>query len=354
MNNKLTATILFILPVFILFGFFSCGSKSHTESVLAKRVDSLLSFNEQKPFSGIVLIDRNDTIQYLKVTGYSDMEKKIPLDIDDQFVIGSISKQFTAVVVLQEYDKGNIDLSVPIRHYLPELKEKWADTINVHHLLTHTHGIVALDKPTLFEAGTQYDYSQIGYDLLAKVAEKTSGKSFAQLSSELFSLCGMENTFHPDIKEYKRLVKGYQEEDNGELVASSESLRQYPAAGAFISTAKDLLLWNNNFYGGKLLKDETFEMLTTKQKNAIRNHPIFGITEYGYGITVDDKQNIRQWGQTGYAPGFASMSFYFPETKTSAIVLENICYDMHDTKKTFFCHSTILDIVRKNIQENND
>ena len=248
-------------------------------------------------------------------------------------MIGSISKQFTAVLVLREFDKGKIDLFTPIHKYLPELTQSWADTVNVHHLLTHMHGITQLDKPTSFKVGTQYSYSQIGYDLLARIVEKTSGKSFAELSENLFVECGMKNTFHPDIKKYNNLVKGYSEIENGKIEFETKTFQNYVAAGSFISTINDLNTWNSLFYNGKLLKSKTMKLLETKQKGAVRNHPIFGITEYGYGITIDTKENILQFGQTGFAPGFISMNFYFPKTKTSVIVLENVAYETDDLKK---------------------
>jgi D-alanyl-D-alanine carboxypeptidase len=78
------------------------------------------------------------------------------------------------------------------------------------------------------------------------------------------------------------------------------------------------------------------KMLETKQQGVVRNHPIFGITEYGYGISIDTKENILQFGQTGFCPGFVSMTYYFPKSKTSVIVLENIAYNTDDLKKTFF------------------
>jgi len=93
------------------------------------------------------------------------------------------------------------------------------------------------------------------------------------------------------------------------------------------------------------------EMLTTKQKGAVRNHPIFGITEYGYGISINAKDNLLQLGQTGFSPGFVSMSFYFPKTKTSVIVLENIAYDTNDFTQTFYYHSQILKIVRNELKK---
>ena len=90
--------------------------------------------------------------------------------------------------------------------------------------------------------------------------------------------------------------------------------------------------------------------MTTKQDRAIRNHPLFGLTEYSYGITIDDKDGILQWGQTGFAPGFVSMNFYFPHEKMSVIILENVAYDISDLKKTFYYHTQILNIVRSHIK----
>jgi CubicO group peptidase (beta-lactamase class C family) len=309
-----------------------------------------MSAKTTKPFNGVILISQNGQTKYSKISGYSDINKKKILKFNDQFVIGSISKQFTSVLVLQEFDKGHLDLSIPIHKYLPELKQSWADTVTVHHLLTHMHGITQIDKPTSFKVGNQYAYSQIGYDLLARIIEKTSGKSFAELSKKLFDECGMKNTFHPDIKKYNNLVKGYSEIENGKIEFENETFQNYAAAGSFISTANDLNIWNEIFYSGKLLKNETTKMLETKQQGAVRNHPIFGITEYGYGITIDTKEDILQLGQTGFSPGFVSMSYYFPKTKTSVIVLENIAYDADNLKKTFYYHTEILNITRNNIK----
>ncbi len=299
-----------------------------------------------KPFNGNILISEKGKIQYHKSFGFSNLEEKKLLQLNDQFVVGSISKQFTAVLVLREYDKGRLDLFIPIRNYLPELTQKWADTVNVHHLLTHMHGIVSYDQPTKFTPGTQYAYSQIGYDVLAKIAEKSSGKTFATLSKELFDQCKMMQTFHPDIRSYQNLVNGYTENEENDLELENATFENYPAAGSFVSTSSDLYRWNTLFYGGKLLQKSTMKMLLTKQKGAIRNHPIFGTTEYGYGITIDTKGDKTQLGQTGFAPGFASMNFYFPKSKTSVIVLQNIVYDSDDLKKTFKNHIKVLEFIQ--------
>lgn len=164
------------------------------------KIDSIITANTGKPFNGIILISQNGKEIYSGIHGYADWFKKIPLKQDDEFVIGSISKQITAVLVLQEYERGRLKLNDPIRKYLPGLKQSWADTVTIHQLLSHTHGIVSLDKPLAFPAGTQYEYSQIGYQLLADIVERTSKESFAILSAELFKRCGMEHSFPSRFK----------------------------------------------------------------------------------------------------------------------------------------------------------
>lgn len=335
-----------LLLIFLNTTIITFGQKSYIE----KQIDSLISAKTNRPFNGIILISQNGQTKYSKSFGYSNIDKKEPLKLNDQFVIGSISKQFTAVLVLREFDKGNLELFTPIHKYLPELTQSWADTVTIHHLLTHMHGITQLDKPTTFKVGTQYSYSQIGYDLLAKIVEKTSGKSFAELSDNLFKECGMKNTCHPNAQKYSNLVKGYTENENGKIEFETETFQNYAAAGSFISTVNDLNLWNSLFYSGKLLKRKTMKLVQTKQNGAVRDHPIFGVTEYGYGITVDTNENVLQLGQTGFAPGFISMNFYFPKTKTSVIVLENIAYETDNLKQTFYYHTEILKIVRNEIK----
>lgn len=337
---------IFFLLFFLQTTITTFGQQLNIE----KQIDNLISTKTTKPFNGIILISHDGKPKYSKINGYSNFDTKIPLKLNDQFVVGSISKQFTAVLVLRELEKNHLDLKTPIHKYLPELTQSWADTVTVHHLLSHMHGITQLDKPTSFKVGTKYAYSQIGYDLLAKIIEKTSGKTFVVLSNNLFQECGMKSTFHPDSKKHKNLVQSYTESENSKIEPEKKIFDNYVAAGSFISTATDLNIWSKKFYNGMLLKKETMQMVLTKQEGAIRNHPIFGKTAYGYGITIDTQENLLQLGQTGYSPGFVSMSFYFPKTKTNVIALENIVYDTNDINKTFYYHKEILRILRAELK----
>lgn len=342
--------LLFIYRIILLFYIlFICTINTNGQSNPDSQIDSLLENPTSKPFNGVIIISQKGKILYSKNKGFADIEKKIPVQLNDQFYIGSISKQITAVLVLREVEKGHLKLNDPIRKYLPQLTEKWADTVSIHHLLTHIHGIVTVDKPLAFTPGTHFFYSQIGYQLLADIIEKTSLKSFENLSTELFKRCKMQNTFYPHVNKPEHLVNGYTEQPDGSLQLIPEPLKDISvAAGGFISTAKDLAQWNEYLHNGKLLADTTYKMMITKQKNATRQHPISGPTEYGYGITVNDSDNILQLGQTGYVPGFPTMNFYYPASKKSIIILSNISWDLNDFKKTFYYLIETLKIIKRN------
>lgn len=339
MSRSFTALLLLFFSSKITIG--------QSKISFVSKIDSLIYTNLSQPFNGSIKITQHGKILYLKAMGIADIESKKSLNLNNQFVIGSISKQFTAILLLQLYDKGKVQLHIPIRIYLPNLTQKWADSVTIHQLLTHTHGIISLEKPLSFKAGTQYSYSQIGYDLLAQIIENVSNKSFVQISNELFMKHGMKNTFHPNLKKYKYLVKGYTEQNNGKLTFETETFENYAAAGGFISTVGDLSKWNEILYSGKLIKPETYKMMISKQPVATRQHPIFGKTDYGYGITVDNKEGLLQFGQTGFTPGFISMSFYFPKTQTSVVVLDNFVWNSDDLNKAFFYHLEILKIIRE-------
>lgn len=336
----------FSLIVIAFFLLVSCQNniqeKQDYDSDLSLKIDSII--NEQK-FNGVILVSADSIDIYSKAIGFSDLENETNLDINDQFVIGSISKQITTVLVLREYEQGNLELEDPIGKYLTQIEQPWTKEVTIHHLLTHTHGIVDLDKALEFEQGSQFHYSQLGYELLAQILEKVTQKSFEHLSSELFENYGFKNTFHPDNKKYGHLVKGYEENENGILVFTTNSLDNYVPAGSFISNAADLKKWNENLYSGKLVKKETLKLMTTKY--ATRIHPIFETVEYGYGLLFKDGEQDIQIGALGYAPGFVSACYYYPQTNLNLVILENTANNLYDFKKTFIVHTEIMKLIKK-------
>ncbi len=313
--------------------------KSH---ILAHKIDSVLQTNN-KQFNGVILVTKNGKVEYEKAIGYADLDTKKPLSLNSQFVIGSISKQIAAVLIMQEYEKGTIGLNDTLSKYLPDIKMPWVDSITVHHLLTHTHGIDSFDKPLMFQPGSRFSYSQLGYQLLANILEKVKGQSFVEISMDLFARCGMKNTFHPENKKYQHLVKGYVE-NNKKLEFATESLSNYVPAGGFISTVGDLAKWNTLLHSGQLVNDNTYQLMSTRY--ATRQHPIYDAVEYGYGLLFLKGESKTKIGAFGYAEGFVSSNYYFPKTKTSVIILSNTARNLDNFKKTFYYQTSITDLVK--------
>lgn len=333
-------SLLIIIAVCITTALF--GQSACTE------IDKLFDTSQPR-FNGVVVLARGNKVLYSRAAGSAFTKPDAELTTRSRFIIGSVSKQITAVLVLQAYEIGLVNLHTPIGQYLPGLPS-WRDSVTIHHLLTHTHGIDedSPSKPLSFAPGSRFEYSQVGYDLLAKILERVTGKTFAGIARAQFSRCGMNNTGDP-AEHMLKTVQGCFGE-NGNVQPIDTHLYIPPvAAGNFISTAEDLLKWNNCLHTGKLLRDSTYRMMVTIQPNAIRQHPIFGRTLYGYGITIDNRVDLLQVGQTGMRAGFNSMNFYFPGTNTSIIILSNVQYDGNDAKKSMAFHTSVLDVVRKSL-----
>ena len=335
-----------ILALILLASCQNGQQKNHqNHAELSSKIDSLIDLHG---LNGVILVSSGLVDIYSKAVGFSDIEAHTKMDVNDQFVIGSISKQITATLILREYEKGKIGLNDSIDQYLPELPQTWATQITIHQLLTHTHGIVDLNAPLAFEPGSQFQYSQLGYELLAQVLEQVTKKTFARLSTELFEEHGLHHTFHPNSQKHQQLVKGYVENEQGTLVFATNSLRNYVPAGSFISNAKDLVRWNKKLYSGQLVGKATLDLMKTKY--ATRIHPIFETVEYGYGLLFKDGEQSIQIGALGYAPGFVSASYHYPQSNINLAILENTATNLHDFRQTFKVHTELMELIKKQMQ----
>jgi CubicO group peptidase (beta-lactamase class C family) len=328
--------LLFILIV-------SCGqSKVHVDAnySLKNKIESII---EEGHFNGVIKLVKADKIVYENCVGYSNFKDKCNLMMSDQFVIGSISKQITAVLVLQFFENDKLNLNDTIGKYLKNVNKNWKNRITIHQLLTHTHGVKSLSQELSFEPGSQFEYSQLGFHLLAKILENISGQTFQELTSELFLKYNLNHTIHPNSFS-SNLVMGY-ENINGYLTEMTNSTENFAAAGSLISNSKDLTHWNELLHGGKLLKIETLKLMKTRY--ATRIHPIYGEVEYGYGLLFKTNENDIQIGALGYAPGFVSSCYYFPQSNYNLVILENVAQDIPDFKKCFRTQIQVLELVKK-------
>ena len=305
----------------------SCNAEAQQKDDYSAKIDSLIKNTNPRIFNGVVFIQQNGKEKYSKAFGYVDFNKKTPLEIKDRFSTMSIAKQITATLILQQVEKGTIDLHQPIRKYLPDFKYAWADTITVHHLLNHTSGLYSDDlKPNLkLKTGTEFSYSNVGYSVLGLVLEKQSGKSYQELVTALFKKCKMNDSAYPTDISSKLLTKGHTIRKDGSFKLNEKSGfdTSYYFGSHLIVTAPDLAKWNECLHNDKLLKPETYKLMTNYSVTA--THQLFGENPigYGYGLRINDKADINEIGHTGFHPseGFTAVNLYYPKTKTSVIVM---------------------------------
>jgi CubicO group peptidase (beta-lactamase class C family) len=317
----------------LLFLLSNCNSFAQKKDNYTVQIDSLITIVEPK-FNGVILITQKGKTLYNKAYGFANFETKKPLKLDSQFEIMSNSKQIAAVLILLEVEKGKIDLNAPIKKYLPELTQSWADSVTVHQLLNHSHGIIDLQKPLLFKPGTQFKYGNLNFSLLGKIVEFSTQKRYSEVADSLFKKLKMNHTFCYSKDKTQNLATGYYNAKNVlNPVNSSQINSENLGADGIISTAEDLAIWNNNLHRGKMLQPESYKMMTTN--TILSQHDFFGKEKegYGYGIRVIEKNSVKHLGHTGLGDGFSSVNLYFPKNDISMIVLEN---QMNEDSNLFY------------------
>lgn len=331
--------------VFIIL-FTSCNLFGQKNNNYSSKIDSLIKTTNIRKFNGVILITENEKIKYSKAYGFKNFESKTELNIENQFEIMSNSKQITAVLILKEVEKGKINLQSPIKKYLPKLTQTWADSVTVHQLLNHTHGIADVEKPLLFKSGTEYKYGDLSNILLGKIIEFSTKQTYSENANELFKSLSMKNTFAYSKEKMQNVVSGYINKENVFQVVNTTKITEenIPADG-IITNVKDLAKWNSNLHNGKILKTETYKLMITS--TIFAQHDVFGKAKvgYGYGIRICENEKNKYYGHTGLGDGFASMNLYFPKKKLSIIVLENQMNDKNEL--SYYFETEIKKIILK-------
>lgn len=318
----MTKTQLFFTGIF--FTLLSVTIAAQKKNTYTPKIDSIITASSPIQFNGVVLVAQKGKVQYLKANGYKDFENKIPLQTDDRFEIMSNSKQVTAILILQAAEQGKLNLHTPVKKYLPSLTQTWADTVTVHHLLNHTHGIINLEKPAAFKAGSQFKYGNLSYMMLGEILKNTTGKSFNELAGSLFKKLKMDQTFVYNTKNKQSYVPGYMNKNN-KFEKVKESFLQddiAPAAG-IVSTVKDLAKWDQALFKGKLLSPEFQKLMLTPSTTS--QHNVFGKESMGFGYNVRfiKEAGLDYFAVTGLGDGFTCLNVYFPSTDTTLVILEN-------------------------------
>ncbi|BAP32533.1 penicillin-binding protein [Chryseobacterium sp. StRB126] len=328
--------------------WLSVALKAQKNNFYFKKIDSIIMTSTPLKFNGVVLVSQNGKVKFLKANGYKNFEKKVTLKTDDQFEVMSNSKQITAVLILQAAEQGKLDLQTPIKKYLPSLTQSWSDTVTIHNLLNHTHGIVDIEKPVAFKAGSQFKYGNLSYMLLGEILQNTTGKTFTELANSLFKKLKMGKTFIYNSKNNQALVSGYRSEHNQfEKVESSFLNDGIASAAGVVSTVEDLAKWNQALFKGKLLSPRYQKLILTPSTSS--QHNVFGKENmgFGYNIRFIKEAGLDYYAVTGLGDGFTCLNAYFPSTDTSLVILENQM--PKNSEHWSFQEAAIKNIVLKNI-----
>lgn len=313
------------------------------KKLLAQQIDSVFS---KYNFNGSVAVLKNDEVLYQKENGFEDFKQQKKLDSSSVFAIASVSKQFTAVLILLQEDLGKLNTEDPVSKYLSDFESNQFKNITIKELLNHTSGISDFGNGLLSKPGKEFHYSNKGFRLLGEIIEKVSGKSYDENIRELFEKAGMKSSSTASSFKGKNLAsaftgngKGFHEVENMPKRLAHESISV--PAGGILSTVNDLHRWNTALYRGKILKPASLKKFS--EKSADRNHQILGKMDYGFGIMMNVGKPVAYF-HTGYVKGAPSLLIYYPESQTSVVILSNIADEVRGKNSIFNPHKEIKQI----------
>lgn len=290
-----------------------------------------------------VAIVREGQVVLQKGYGRRSLADDRPVDPDTVFAIGSVTKQFTCASVLLLAEDGKLSVKDPVAKYFPDLTR--AKDITLLDLMNHVAGYpdyYPLDfaddrmaKPIAedellrqyaggkldFEPGSRFSYSNTGYILLGRVVEKVSGESFgAFLTRRILKPLGMGHTGyelnpadHRQAQGYTRFALG------GPEPAVPEAKGWIAGAGGMFSTAGDLAKWNLALISGRVLKPESYALMTTTRTLSSGR-----VSDYGCGLTVKTQSGRQVLSHGGAVSGFFSWNATIPSTRSAVVMLCNL------------------------------
>lgn len=344
--KKLLGLVIFTASL-LLIGLFTAELGDTLASSSLNKVDDLL---KQNHFQGSALIAKEGKILFSKGYGFANEEYQICNSTKTVFRIGSITKQFTAIAILQLQEEGKLNLFDSIVKYLPDYPH--GERITIHHLLSHTSGIPSItDFPNLqeiqrhpstpfqvinyfknyplkFEPGTNCDYSDSGYIVLGAIIETITEQPYADfIKARLLKPLGMDATYY-DL--HRSLIPqratGYVKNDQGQLFHANYLDMSFPhAAGSLATTVGDLYKLDRALKEAQILSKESHDLLFTIHGESQEHH----IT-YGYGFFLGphnselEQADSNIVGHYGTIEGFRAASYRYLDDDLTIILLSNV------------------------------
>jgi CubicO group peptidase (beta-lactamase class C family) len=345
-NHPLTALLSLLLQLSLIFCASAAPSAQSPQSALTSKIDALAAEQLAKP-GGVglsVAVAQHGKSLLAKGYGKADAEFDVPANEETMFRIGSVTKQFTAALVMRLVEQKKLALDDELAKYVPDFPLQ-GHKVTIQELLQHTSGIksytdvgeawhkvwpleltntellaLVKDAPFDFEPGTDWRYDNTGYYLLGMVIEKVAGKSYAEeLQTELCAPLGLARTRYDSNRELiKNRAQGYTLD--GEQLVNDQmiGMAQPGAAGGILSTAGDLVRWQMALSSGKVVQPESFTRMRTPTVL-----PNGHDTHYGFGLKMDEWAGKPRVGHGGGIFGFNSMLFWLPGEDLHVAVISN-------------------------------
>lgn len=348
--KKLGTSLLF-------FSFFiqvSCAQKSSLDSsnkIKADKIEQIVGlYNKYDGFNGSILVAHKGEVLYKKGFGFANMEWKVPNSVSTKYRIASITKPFTAILIMQMVSKNKLELNVPISTYLPNYPKENGEKITIHQLLNHSSGIprdsessrpinrfpdrVQITElvndfsnlPLEFIPGEKFAYSNSGYILLTHIIETVSGKTYeTMLKENIFDVIGMKNSgtdkHRPIIKQRAQgYFKVYGDYYNSNYIDMSTT----KGVGNIYTTVEDLYVFDQALYGETLLKKKYLDMIFTKHIEDTYEGGFYG---YGWELRLkpigNTSETIATIGHNGVIDGFCATFTRIPYSNSTIILLNN-------------------------------
>lgn len=324
------------------------GVEAQSRDALLGRIDSAVAAHMAKHRNAGISIGIEHRGELLVARGYgsADLESSTPATAETVYRIGSVTKQFTAALILQLVEQGKIGLDDEITRFLPDYPTQ-GRRITIHQLLTHTSGIRGFTEleprytefsrfdltedqliaqfakePFDFEPGAQYRYNNSGYFLLGVIAGKVTGTPYPVLVEQALMVphgLGSSSYCHNSRLIPKR-AQGYVV-DRGTIVNDHPISMNIPGgAGALCSTVLDLLAWQRSLDGGRVLGSRWLDAMRTGQVESGASG------RYGYGVAVGALQGHPQIAHSGGINGFSAWLATYPDDHLTVVVLTNTMY----------------------------
>ena len=312
-----------------------------------QQVDGLVTtaVEEQQPPGASLVVMRGDTIVLERGYGLESIERKDVVTPATVFELGSISKQFTAALVLKLAEERRLSVDDPVARHLPDFTNL-PPRLTIRHLLTHTSGMrevfaqpqlaalllkpgssaeqfeaAARQSPADFAPGERWSYSNMNYLMLTFIAERATGQRLEDaLRARFFSPLALSSMRACESRPGGSLgaARGHLRAAAGLVPHPPENFHLFTGAGGLCANAVDLARWMRALATGKVLAPSSYaQMIAPARLSDGRT------ADYGMGMVLVSPDGTRRLGHGGYGGGFSSQAAYYPERETTVVVMLN-------------------------------